>query len=345
MGEMRSRLRGTRRQDSRSEGAIARCIAATCRLLIGACGVSLVWLASAAPAGAAALTGAPPAANASYMPVDFPGATWTDASGIYRSPQLGHPIEVVGSYDDIQGIHGFLVSGGRYTKLDVPVQYAISTRALGINAQQQVVGTYYNSLTGCTCGFLYYDGTYAALGVLGPTGINNSDDIVGNWNGKAFLATPNGTIDYSLPGGVEPELYGVNNSPAHQVVGYYSDGHTFHGVLFSGEAPGVSFDVPGAVGTVGHGINDTGQIVGSFIPARGGPNAGYAHGFVDDNGRYEQIDYPGAEATVVNGVSEADSVGAGAYTVVGNYSSSSSHPVGEAHGFVATVSKIIGSQP
>jgi hypothetical protein len=314
------------------------------RLLICACGVSLVWIASATPAGAAALTGALPPANTTYTPVDFPGAAWTDASGIHRSPQPGHAIEVVGSYGDIQGIHGFLLSGGRYTKLDVPGQYAISTQALAINAQQQVVGTYYNRLTGCTCGFLYYDGTYTSLGVPVPRGINNSDYIVGNWNGQAFLATPNGSVSYTLPGGVEPELYGINNDPAHQIVGYYSDGHTFHGVLFSGQTPGVSFDVPGAAGTVGRGINDTGQIVGYFSPGGRGPDAADPNGFVDDNGRYEQIDYPRAEETVVNGVSEAESLSAGAYTAVGDYSFSSGD-VYESHGFVATVSKIIGTQP
>ena len=49
-----------------------------------------------------------------FSPIDFPGAEWTVASGVNDYGQ------VVGTYHDIQGSHGFLLSGGKYSTLDVP---------------------------------------------------------------------------------------------------------------------------------------------------------------------------------------------------------------------------------
>jgi uncharacterized membrane protein len=48
--------------------------------------------------------------------------------------------QIVGAYQDATGFHGFLESGGIYTSLNDPLATQI-TRAFGINATGQIVGT------------------------------------------------------------------------------------------------------------------------------------------------------------------------------------------------------------
>ena len=109
----------------------------------------------------------PPAAlrpaNLTYAPIDFPGAAWTEVHGINRCGPLGREVNIVGSYGDIQGTHGFLLSNGEYTTLDVPGKP--STEAWGINNRNQVVGIYYKPppLGFDTAGFKYEAGTYTDI--------------------------------------------------------------------------------------------------------------------------------------------------------------------------------------
>lgn len=57
--------------------------------------------------------------------------------------------------------------------------------------------------------------------------------------------------------------------------------------------------VPGAASTAANGINDHGQIVGSYIDS-----AGHAHGFIDTNGTFVTINVPGAVSTSANGIND-----------------------------------------
>src|SRR5262245_65523912 len=65
--------------------------------------------------------------------------------------------EIVGSYQDATGQHGFLLSGGTYTTFDLPLA-TLGTFATGINASGQIVGDYHNS-TGRYSGFLLRNST------------------------------------------------------------------------------------------------------------------------------------------------------------------------------------------
>ena len=58
-------------------------------------------------------------------------------------------------------------------------------------------------------------------------------------------------------------------------------------------------DVPGAIFTLADGINDAGQIVGSFTDSTG------THGFLDTRGSFTQIDVPGASLTAALGINNA----------------------------------------
>src|SRR5258708_9964470 len=76
-----------------------------------------------------------------YATFDDPLNTSGDgtlASGINDTGQI------VGTYADASGVHGFLLSGGSYTTLDAPLapQYTI---AQGINGAGQIVGLYFSN--------------------------------------------------------------------------------------------------------------------------------------------------------------------------------------------------------
>ena len=77
-----------------------------------------------------------------------------------------------------------------------------------------------------------------------------------------------------------------------------------------------ALNVPGAASTQAYGINDAGQIVGSYYDA-----AGNLHGFGEANGSYYTADIPGASDTVATGIS--------ADAVVGYYDVKSTDQYGE----------------
>jgi probable HAF family extracellular repeat protein len=160
-------------------------------------------------------------AGYTFQTIDPPGSTHEKvAYGINNAGQI------VGGYNDNSGNHGFLYSGGAFTKIDVPG--AGFTRARGINNAGQIVGD-----TGDGGhGFLYSGGAFTTINPPGAStsfayGINDAGQIVG------FYQT--------VPGGTE------------------------HGFLYSGGVF-TTIDVPGAVVfTEAHGINDAGQIVGDYV--------------------------------------------------------------------------------
>jgi hypothetical protein len=87
-----------------------------------------------------------------YTAITTPGRNLSiEAWGINNARQI------VGAYSSGTVLHGFLLSGGRYTNIDVPG--AIGTIAFGINNVGQIVGTYQvGSDTGPELGFLLSGG-------------------------------------------------------------------------------------------------------------------------------------------------------------------------------------------
>jgi hypothetical protein len=89
----------------------------------------------------------------------------------------------------------------------------------------------------------------------------------------------------------------------------------------------VSFDVPGATSTIPRGINNLGEIVGSYTIS-GNPGCGLGancviHGFKLINHKFIRVDVPGALQTEIHGVNDAGDV-------VGAYFTSD----GRIHGFL-----------
>jgi probable HAF family extracellular repeat protein len=79
-------------------------------------------------------------------------------------------------------------------------------------------------------------------------------------------------------------------------------------------------DVPGSLQTAANGINNAGQIVGTYCAARG------FHGFLLSDGKYTTIDVPGATETLALGINAAGQI-VGLYFEAGGV---------RTHGFLAT---------
>ena len=238
----------------------------------------------------------------------------------------------------------------QYTRLDVPG--GSNTQALGINGRHEVVGTYRAS-NGLECNYKYSQGTYTHIlntcanlqDSYFVRGINNAGTLVGaTWfygpKTTGFVSGPGlFSNDLTFAGAYHTEVRGIDNSAVRRMVGHYRrpSGPT-HGALWTGSAPGVTYDFsPGATMTEVTGINDSGQIVGSFTDHRG------TRGFLHDARGDRVFTYPGADSTRVTGINNPDS--RGRFNVVGYYDHGFVDWRVEWHGFIATVSPVVPPKP
>jgi probable HAF family extracellular repeat protein len=207
---------------------------------------------------------------------------------------LGH---IVGTYFSAGKFHGYIYRNGAYSTLDDPLG-TTETVPQGINNADQVVG-YYLASTGAFRGF-FVD---AAFGLYAPI----DDPLAGTSGGGA-----QGTYAQD-----------INN--AHQIVGYYVDSsNRYHGFLYANGSY-TTLDVPSATLTRALGINDVGQIVGTY------DNASGHHGFLYFNGVYTTIDDPQAGTMPGQGTYAASGID-NAGNIVGYYVDGS----GNFHGFLET---------
>jgi hypothetical protein len=117
------------------------------------------------------------ATQGTFTTIDFPGATFTNVTGINPGG------DIVGTYtsaDDVD--HGFLLSGGEFTSIDVPG--ATFTGADKINSGGDIVGTYTSA--GLNHGYVLSGGEFTTIDVPGATGNGATDitpggDIVGGY--------------------------------------------------------------------------------------------------------------------------------------------------------------------
>ncbi len=198
-----------------------------------------------------------------FTTLDMPGATFTTVAGINN---LG---QIVGN----SSAGSFLLSGGNFTALNLRAPPS------GINDSGQIVGG----------DFIYSGGNYTTLHAGGAfdyttaSGINNAGQVVGfTYNVRSGQAyDPNTGPGYLLTGsgyttfGMYTTIgRGINDSS--QIVGYsymYPNG-MHHAFLLSGDNY-TTFDVPGATTTEAYGINNSGEIVGTYVDA-----GGIQHGFL-----------------------------------------------------------------
>jgi len=174
-------------------------------------------------------------------PIDFPGASNTEAHGINDSGTVVGQWDIVDSSGNVVVIHGFTWNNGNFTQVDFPESGDTSVN--GINARGDFVGVWDTGLTSpIVHGFVFSKGQFISFDVrfAGATltqanDINAKGSIVGEW------------LDAS--GGI-------------------------HGFLAEG-AKFTSIDYPDAAITSAWGINSAGQIVGNHVDTLSSSSRGY----------------------------------------------------------------------
>jgi probable HAF family extracellular repeat protein len=162
-----------------------------------------------------------------YRKVELPDSinaalAFPDCNGLNDEGQL------VGSYDDGSGLHGFLISEDHFKKLDFPG--ASFTEAFGINNDGVIVGTF------------------------GRTSGNDGAFLLEHWKYK----------EITIPGSVSVDAYGINNDG--EIVGSYTDASfKDHGFFRTRNGKITTLDFPGAQDTnKATGINDSRLVVGVY---------------------------------------------------------------------------------
>jgi probable HAF family extracellular repeat protein len=230
--------------------------------------------------------------------VSYAFTTLDDPNGIFGTEAYGinDAGQIVGTYYGFNASsHGFVLSNGVYTTVDVPG--FSGTEVTAINNTGAIVGQCWHT-GGSAYGFIYSGGSYTILsdpdlnnaGYTNVTGINDAGQVVGDWkdgntNSHGFLYS-NGTYT-ALNGPSNASAMhpgGINN--AGEISGYYVD-LTFgpqegsHGFLDNG-GNYVTLNepleyVPPPFNTFAHGINNAGQIGGTYIDS-----SNDWHGFLYD---------------------------------------------------------------
>lgn len=257
-----------------------------------------------------------------FTSVDVPGATVTQASGINAGG------DIVGSYVDAKGQHGFALSGGVFASIDFPTldmtNPVVRTDARGIGPGGDIVGTYR---------LMKEPTTVPAHGyLLTRNGSFYRIDHPDHANTIAQRILPNGTIlgcyhdanTMDTMHGMITNRQGVSGfdmgmtmhngaTPnGKRITGLWTDSAKHgHGYLLDGDNF-ISFDVPGTeVGgsTAAWDMNAGGEIVGVYTDT-----SKKVHGFLVDadwNFTTIDVDLPNVTATRAFGInSRGDVVGA-----------------------------------
>jgi hypothetical protein len=272
------------------------------------------WCIDTMAAGAAQLAAAGPSPYVGgFEPVDVTGALATRAFGI--NPQG----DIVGSYTDGTGTHGYVLSNGDFATIDYP--HAATTEAWGINPRGDIVGRYTRAGVAGIRGFLLRHGTYTDISIGNhlitlPTKIGASGEIVGCFHDASPLVdmyayvqrgsrltlfvrpstiAPTGSA--TMHNGVTPggrTIVGLHNPRPGQTRGYVLDGDTL-----------TFLDFPGSSFTQAWDVDPRGTIVGQYTDA-----ANRTHGFYLDADGYATIDVPRPLLTVARGINpQGDIVG------------------------------------
>jgi probable HAF family extracellular repeat protein len=196
-------------------------------------------------------------------PLDFPESDFTLLSGINDTGQIVGTFSTAGSLNS-----GFLYSDGVFTALTIPG--SIFSNASGINNAGQIVGHMQDETGGH--GYVGTNGSFRLLDIPGgsfqPKAINNTGQIVGQGSPGSMLYNNGVFTRINVPGSFATLANGIND--AGQIVGYYFVGgepgpFLQHGFVLENGVY-TTIDVPGSIGATGiYGINNAGQIVGTFI--------------------------------------------------------------------------------
>jgi hypothetical protein len=266
----------------------------------------------------AAVTWSPCRAFAQFTPIDYPGASNTQATAINFSR------EIVGRYLNADGSqHGFMLINGKFTSIDYPG--AVFTDVTWVNDAGNIVGAYQLPSSNDYHGFLLSGGQfnpidYAGLASTYVNGISRTGLIVGVGgdasNFIGFLLKNGKFSPVAFPGsGInsqEPTM--VEEGP---IVGGYNDDYGPHGYLLVGTCF-KTINCPGTTGTYLSAIDEFGRMAGDEI------FDDHQHGLLIYGGSCHAVDYPDSVSTYVNGINRLGDI-------VGRYLDTH----GNTHGFIA----------
>jgi hypothetical protein len=202
----------------------------------------------------------------------YPGSPSTVAFGINSAGVI------VGSYVQMSVSSGFILQGGAFTTVQI-LPTALQTYIFSINAAGDTAGYYEADVGGVYGEYGYTDIGGVITTIAGPagsdnsgvTGINNADDYVGNAStvgGRVAFEVVNGAMtSIAVPGAFQTQVAGINNEGV--VVGTYwatqaalnngvGQGFIYQGGTYQ------TLDYPNLDQATLNGINDLGQIVGTF---------------------------------------------------------------------------------
>ena len=262
----------------------------------------------------------------SFKTIDVPGAAATSPSGINARG------DIVGSYVDGTGSHGYVLRDGEFTTIDFPDaagSVVAGTGAAGIGPSGEIVGSY--TVVGepgvnVHSYLLTKQGEFVAVNYPGHTnmiaqrilpdgtilGCRHDDDNMGSMKGVVITRSGSEEIGLfaSMANGATPDhrrIVGLyRNMAANRNSGFLIDDGDFTPLV-----------VPGSTGTSAWDMNPAGEIVGVYTKAG-------VHGFVLRDEVYVPVDFPGATATRAFGINARGDV-------VGSYVAD-----GKTHGFLAT---------
>jgi uncharacterized membrane protein len=203
-------------------------------------------------------------------------------------------------------------ASAQYTFTKIMYPGSVWTEVAGINDHGKIVGTYVDP-SGIAHGFTYHNGTYTNIDFPGYAhnyafGINDAGKMVGSVSEimprgpyhASFFEHGAWSI-FDFPGN-ESDGRAIN-SHGH-IAGIYNAGFGTpdHGFLKVGDEY-TSIDYPGASITYVFGLNDAGQVTGTYRDV-----LGTLKGFIYMSGVYTTIAYPGATETYVGGINNTSQV-------------------------------------
>jgi hypothetical protein len=211
-----------------------------------------------------------------YETVNVPGAAQQGAFGVNDVGQI------VGQYVDSATVyHGWELSGGTFTTINVPFSGATGTIA---------------------------------------DGINDADEIVGCWNGSGisqhgFTLVGSAYTSFDYPGAIQTCAWSLNDNG--DIVGYWVDtSNEEHGFVLSGGTY-TSIDPPGSFATIATGINDAGEIVGEYCTTSPACQFDNLQGFLLSKGSYTAFTIPGAVGTGLSAINNKGLIVGGYEDVAG----------------------------
>ncbi len=224
----------------------------------------------------------PPFAQGNFGNENFPGAAQTQVVGINDDGVTVGFFSTMNAADPANDDNiGFWRADGRSHAVRFPTQNNAMpsvNQLLGINDSGTAVG-FYNDAKGNARGYAYNleTGRFKMITVRGAT---------------SLTATA------------------INNTGS--AAGFYTNtqGATVAFIQFHhGRTITIAF--PGASATQAFGLNDEGEVVGSYNVGTG--NNAVTHGFTWMNGKFTTVNYPRASSTTINGVNDEGNI-VGFYT-------------------------------